>query len=508
MQHPIQSPPTADIMVIDDTPENLHLLSSILSDRNYKVRSVTKGATGLRGAQAAPPDLILLDIRMPEMDGYEVCKQLKASEQTREIPVIFISASGELIDKVKGFTVGGVDYITKPFQVEEVLARIETHLMLRQLRRQLQIQNAQLQQEICDRAAAEEKFTKAFRACPSPIALITLPQQKLIEVNPSFLKMSGYALSELIDRTIPDLNLIAPKTYDDLIHRLQTEGEFQNWELDLLTRDGEIRTVLLSMEQIELAGTPCTLNIFNDITEYKRLENEFISLVSHELRTPMNSLIGSLDILRTGQLGNLSEQGQQVLNIAISNAERLMRLVNDILDLERIRSGKITMRKTHCAVAEILVQSTQSMQAMADRAQVHLTCEPVSATLWVDPDRLLQTLTNLLSNAIKFSEPGQTVWLKAIAQAQQVQFQVIDQGRGIPAEQLQRIFEPFQQVDASDSRSKGGTGLGLAICRNIVEQHQGQIWAESILGQGSTFNILLPIDEPQSDRVTVVMHRG
>jgi signal transduction histidine kinase len=161
------------------------------------------------------------------------------------------------------------------------------------------------------------------------------------------------------------------------------------------------------------------------------------------------------------------------------------------------------MRKAHCAVAEILVQSTQSMQAMADQAQVHLTCEPLSAILWVDPDRLLQTLTNLLSNAIKFSEPGQTVWLKAIAQPQQVQFQVIDQGRGIPADQLQHIFEPFQQVDASDSRSKGGTGLGLAICRNIIEQHQGRIWAESMLGQGSTFNVLLPIDEPQGDRVTM-----
>jgi PAS domain S-box-containing protein len=494
----IQSPtvplPTADIMVIDDTPENLHLLSSMLTQRNYKVRSAIKGATGLRGAQAAPPDLILLDIRMPEMDGYEVCKLLKASEQTRDIPVIFISASGELIDKVKGFNVGGVDYITKPFQAEEVLARIETHLMLRQLRNQLLAQNRQLQQEIRERAAAEEKFTKAFRACPSPITLIKLPQQQFIEVNISFVKMSGYQPLEILYRTIFDLNIIAPKTYEDLLHRLQAEGAVQNWELDILTRSGEVRTVLLSMEQIELMGSPCTLNIFNDITEYKRLENEFISLVSHELRTPMNSLIGSLDILRTGQLGSLSEKGQQVLNIAISNAERLIRLVNDILDLERIRSGKITMCKVSCQGGEIMLQASQVMQAMADQAKVVLYHEPIAVTLWADPDRLLQTFTNLLSNAIKFSQPGQTVSLRAIALTHHIQFQIVDQGRGIPKDKLQRIFEPFQQVDASDSRSKGGTGLGLTICRNIVEQHQGQIWAESILGQGSTFNILLPLD--------------
>lgn len=500
MQSPTVPLPTADIMVIDDTLENLQLLSSILTERNYKVRSATKGATGLRGAQAAPPDLILLDIRMPEMDGYEVCKLLKASEQTRDIPVIFISASGELIDKVKGFNVGGVDYITKPFQIEEVLARIETHLMLRQLRSQLQIQNQQLQQEIRERAAAEEKFTKAFRACPSPIALINLPQQQFIEVNASFLKMSGYRSPEILYRTVMDLNVIAPKIYEDLLQRLQAEGAVHNWELDILTRNGEVRTVLLSMEHIELMGSPCTLNIFNDITEYKRLENEFISLVSHELRTPMNSLIGSLDILRTGQLGTLSEKGQQVLNIAINNAERLIRLVNDILDLERIRSGKITMRKVHCQGGEIMLQAIQSIQAMADQALVTLRHDPIFATLWADPDRLLQTFTNLLSNAIKFSQPGQTVRLTAIALTHHIQFQVIDQGRGIPKDKLQRIFEPFQQVDASDARAKGGTGLGLAICRNIIEQHQGQIWVESILGQGSTFNILLPLDGRHNDR--------
>jgi PAS domain S-box-containing protein len=501
----VQSPtvplPTADIMVIDDTPENLDLLSSILTNRNYKVRSVTKGTTGLRGAQAAPPDLILLDIRMPEMDGYEVCRLLKASEQTRDIPVIFISASGELIDKVKGFNVGGVDYITKPFQVEEVLARIETHLTLRQLRLQLQAQNRQLQQEIRERAAAEEKFTKAFRACPSPIALIRLPQQQFIEVNASFLKMSGYRPTEISYRTVTELNIIAPKTYEDLLQRLQAEGSVHNWELDILTRNGEVRTVLLSMEQIELLGSPCILNIFNDITEYKRLENEFISLVSHELRTPMNSLIGSLDILRTGQLGTLNEKGQQVLNIAISNAERLIRLVNDILDLERIRSGKITMRKVSCEGGYIMLQAIQSIQTMADQAQITLHHELVSVTLWADPERLLQTFTNLLSNAIKFSQPGKTVSLTGIILSHHVQFQVVDQGRGIPRDHLQRIFEPFQQVDASDSRSKGGTGLGLAICRNIVEQHQGQIWAESVVEQGSTFNILLPLEAHDSDRL-------
>src|SRR5689334_18199379 len=126
----------SSILVVDDTPENLHLLSNLLTAQGYKVRSVTKGSSAIRGAQSAPPDLILLDISMPEMDGYEVCQQLKGSDRTRDIPIIFISAMDSVFDKVKAFSVGGVDYITKPFQVQEVLARIETHLHLRRLQQQ------------------------------------------------------------------------------------------------------------------------------------------------------------------------------------------------------------------------------------------------------------------------------------------------------------------------------------------------------------------------------------
>jgi DNA-binding response OmpR family regulator len=160
--------PKADILIIDDTPENLNLLSTMLTEQGYKVRSVTKGSTGLRGAQAAPPDLILLDVNMPQMNGYEVCQHLKADDRTCEIPVIFISALGDVIDKVKAFSVGGVDYITKPFQVEEVLARIETHLTIKRISQQLQQknvqlseQNIQLSREIEERKQAEEALSRS-----------------------------------------------------------------------------------------------------------------------------------------------------------------------------------------------------------------------------------------------------------------------------------------------------------------------------------------------------------
>jgi PAS domain S-box-containing protein len=494
MSRASKDPPKADILAIDDTPENLALLSQMLTAKGYKVRSVTKGSTAIRGAKAVPPDLILLDVKMPEMNGYEVCKQLKADERTRNVPVIFISALGDVFDKVKAFQVGGVDYITKPFQVEEVLARLDTHLTIRNLQIKLEAQNEQLKREIASKTAAEDKFAKAFRACPNPIAIATYQTGNLLEVNKSFLHMSGYTAAELIGHQIAQIySSSALAVYNQALQQLASQGFVRNLELEFQTKSGPIKTVLLSVELIELGGAKCTLQIMNDITERKRLENEFISLVSHELKTPMTSTIGALDLLNSGQLGTLSDRGQQILKVAIRNTERLIRLVNNILDLERMKSGKIAIEPVQCDLQPLLIQAIEIMQAMADKAQVQLQLEPCSVLIKLDPDRILQTLTNLLSNGIKFTEPGGTVKLKARINGDICYLSVQDTGRGIPEDKLQSIFERFQQVDASDSRSKGGTGLGLAICRHIVEQHNGKIWVESVLGKGSTFYVSLPL---------------
>ena len=485
--------PKADILAIDDTPENLALLSQMLTEKGYKVRSVTKGSTAIRGAKAVPPDLILLDVKMPEMNGYEVCQQLKSDDCTRDIPIVFISALGDVFDKVKAFQVGGVDYITKPFQVEEVLARLDTHLTIRNLQIKLEAQNNQLQREIAEKTAAQDKFAKAFRACPNPIAIASCQSGQVLEVNKSFLQMSGYKATEVINRNLEQIySDSALKVYQQALNKSDSQGFVRNLELEFTTKSGQVKTVLLSMELIELDGNKCTLQILNDITERKRLENEFISLVSHELRTPMTSTIGALDLLNSGQLGTLSDRGRQILQVAIRNSERLIRLVNDILDLERMKSGKITIEPEQINLESLLIQATETMQAMAAKAQVQLLLEPCNVSIALDSDRILQTLTNLISNAIKFTEPGGRVKLKASIKGSYCQISVQDTGRGIPEDKLESIFERFQQVDASDSRSKGGTGLGLAICRHIVEGHKGKIWVESVLGKGSVFYVNLP----------------
>jgi two-component system, OmpR family, sensor histidine kinase VicK len=250
-----------------------------------------------------------------------------------------------------------------------------------------------------------------------------------------------------------------------------------------------------------------------DISDRKaieRMKDEFISVVSHELRTPLTSLHSALKILATGRLGSLPEDGQQLLAIADENTERLVRLVNNVLDLQRIESGAVTMEKQVCSAADLTIHAVEAMQAMAEQHGITLVDRSLDVQLWVDADYIVQALTNLISNAIKFSSSGGNVWLKVISPPQpkqrkstksktltarairEILFQVRDEGQGIPAHKLETIFERFQQVDSSDSRKKGGTGLGLTICRKIIEQHGGKIWAESSLGVGSTFSFTLP----------------
>ncbi len=235
---------------------------------------------------------------------------------------------------------------------------------------------------------------------------------------------------------------------------------------------------------------------FTDTTERRaldRMKDEFISTVSHELRTPLTSLRAALGLVTGGALLARPEKMQQMLEIALDNTDRLVRLVNDILDLERISSGKSELQLTMCSVDDLLQRASDLQQAAAAKAGIQINCIASNTRVWADSDRILQTLTNLISNAIKFSPPGSDVLLSAHAiDDNEVALEVTDHGRGIPADKLDSIFERFQQVDASDSRAMGGTGLGLAICRSIITQHGGRIWATSTQGQGTTFHFTLP----------------
>lgn len=368
-------------------------------------------------------------------------------------------------------------------------------------------------------------------------------------INPFLLEITNYTEAEVLGRNWYELFLPLSQR-----PKLTWQQEFQiHYQNVILTKSGVERitawnNTLLRDTQGQVIGT---ISIGEDITErylLERMKDEFTSIVSHELRTPLTSIHGALNLLSEGLVPPESERGQRVIQIAAESAERLVRLVNDILDLERLESGRISLVLAPQNLSDLIIQATEQVQVMANRAEIRLEVSPVELEVEVDGDRIIQVLTNLLSNAIKFSPNHSIIWVTT----QVVRFElqewcewktapvpptsevlpilsqhdsmtalrsfdnasdgrtphthlktilvtVKDLGRGIPAEKLEKIFDRFQQVDASDSRKKGGTGLGLAICRSIIQQHGGKIWAESILGEGSSFHFTLPLQRDHPD---------
>jgi signal transduction histidine kinase len=363
----------ATILVVDDTADNLVLLSGLLKD-NYKVKIASGGEKALNiAASDSPPDLILLDIMMPGMDGYEVCRRLKRDPRTMNIPVIFLTAKTGAEDEKKGLELGAIDYITKPISPPIVMARVKNHLAL---------------------------------------------QEKIIELE------SAKSVAE-------KANLA--KSY-------------------------------------------------------------FLSTVSHELRTPLTSIRGALALIAGGVVGELPAAFKSLVDIAHKNSERLILLINDILDMEKIEAGKIEFNASSVKLMPLLKQALDGNRAYAEQYQVsyELESELPEAMISVDSNRMMQVFANLLSNAAKYSPSGGKVLVAVERIDQRIRVAVKDNGPGIPDEFKGRIFQKFAQADSSDTRKKGGTGLGLSISKAIIEQMGGCIWFNSQPDVQTAFYVELP----------------
>ncbi len=345
----------------------------------------------------------------------------------------------------------------------------------------------------------------------SPLATIEWNREfRVVRWSAAAEKIFGWSSAEVLGKHPSEWNFVVAEDAERIervMNRLIIGDEQQNLTINRnYHQNGKVvdcewyNSILLD----DSGQMESVFSLVLDVTErhqIERMKDEFISIVSHELRTPLTSIYGSLSMLASGLLDPQSVKGKRLLTIAVDSTDRLMRLVNDILDIERIESGTVKMVKAVWMVSELMEKAIDIIQALADRAGIHLSVSNLGGQVWVDADRLIQTFTNLLSNAIKFSPSGSTVWFNSTKQGGRMLFQVIDRGRGIPADKLELIFERFQQVDVSDSRNNDGTGLGLAICRTIVQQHGGQIWVESAVGEGSTFSFTLPRSPSASDSV-------
>jgi PAS domain S-box-containing protein len=322
------------------------------------------------------------------------------------------------------------------------------------------------------------------------------PGGRITFANPAAAVMLGSPSGQLIGVSAysllhPQSNEPAPEGEHSRAWRAFLMRETLSGQDTFYRPDGSSFPVEFTVTPMAASGvaTGSVLN-FRDISQrhaLDRMKDEFISTVSHELRTPLTSIRGALGLLSAGLLHELNDKTANLLRIAVSNSDRLVRLINDILDLERMQSGRAPLSFRHCSMEELAQHAIEAMAPVAEAANVTIRLRAEACKVHADSDRLLQVMTNLLSNAIKFSPPFSEVTVRIQKAAEGVRVAVIDEGRGVPEDKLEVIFDRFQQVDASDSRQKGGTGLGLAICRTILEQHGGRIWAERNPDRGSTF---------------------
>ncbi|GAX40433.1 two-component transcriptional regulator [Tolypothrix sp. NIES-4075] len=461
-------------------------------------------------------------------------------------------------------------------QTEQALRKGKGELELRVAERTAELIriNQQLQLELNERQRTQEALRNSQSRFAGIVeiaddAIISIDSsQRITLFNQGAEKIFGYTAAEVLGQP---MEVLLPLRYIKT-HR-QHVSEFGN-STKVARRMGERREIYgcrkdgsefpaeASISKLKLGEETVYTVYLQDISDRKqveRMKDEFVSVTSHELRTPLTSIHGSLKMLASDLIKSDSEQGKRLLEIAVNSSERLVRLVNDILDIERIKSGKVKMEKQTCNIADLITQAVNVIQPLAEAANVTLSVSSLSLLLWVDGDRIVQTLTNLLSNAIKFSNLGATIQVSAELRNQEggqggqgdnqtrgqpdkgshlraevtnveqsgVTRKIIlsphpplfpspplplppssyllicvkDTGRGIPPDKLESIFERFQQVDSSDSRNYDGTGLGLAICKSIVQQHGGCIWAESVLGEGSNFYLALPVVQSQDSEL-------
>jgi PAS domain S-box-containing protein len=354
-------------------------------------------------------------------------------------------------------------------------------------------QDAALRRQIssAERLATQQlSFTRAV-IDNMVVGLIVVTDQAAIEsVNPAAERVFGYASEDLVGHQlgllIPEFRTQTPAQVLGTNRILEIGGVL---ERDACRRTGEVFPV-----EIALYGFPTpngqrfAVNV-RDVSERRevdRLKREFISTVSHELRTPLTSIHGSLRLLSGGVLGSMPADAGDAVRIAERNTARLLTLINDILDWERLAAGE-TLQLEPVAIGTVIRRSVEAIEGYAAQEGIRIECAKTHDWVLGDSDRLVQVLVNLLSNAVKFSPRGSVVRVAAAAHLGWVEVTVADQGRGIPADQRDLVFERFHQVEGSDSRGRGGTGLGLAICRALVDKHGGAIGVESVEGRGSTF---------------------
>lgn len=535
------------VLVVDDNREVRAMLAHYLKRLGHDVTLAENGRQALELARAQAFDLVLLDIMMPEMDGYEVLERLKSDPALRHIPVIVISAVEELESVVKCIKLGAEDSLSKPFNPVMLQARIGASLEKKRLRDQEQayMEELSVMQRIDRELNATLDMNRAMsitlewamRRSNADAGLVGIVEKNGIQIIAS----QGYdtELTPYQDTHLPiELPAIREIIESGQPQRLCTT-EVQNGDQTQfadgiliaaqsqivvpIRREGEVIGLLLLESTAPECFTAETLAFLTRLSDHAAIaisnaqlytaveatniaKSDFISFVSHELKTPMTSIKGYSDILAQGAVGPVNESQVQFLNVIRSNVDRMTVLVGDLTDISRIEAGRLHLEFSAISLGKIVEEVVESARNQLEEKELTLTQHVPDdlSPVWADRTRLVQILTNMVSNAYKYTPKGGQVAIHVEQVANRwdpdgapivVHVAVEDNGIGIPPEDQPNIFQKFFRSPEQKAREVPGTGLGLSITKNLVEMQGGRIWFESEFRQGTTFHFTVPVAE-------------
>ncbi len=462
-----------NILIVDDTPANLRLLAAILSKEGYTVRPVPNGTLALTAAFAEPPNLILLDIRMPGMDGYQVCEKLKADEKTRNIPIIFISAQSEVIDKIKAFSMGGVDYITKPFEAEEVLVRVKNHLSIHNLRKELEEKNSALTDALKKLRSAQNQLIlrEKMAALGQLVAGIAHEINTPLGAIRASISNISNALQKSVEQVPQLFQMLSPERQADFFALLQTASEVKeslsSKEARKIRRELTEELKSYGIADAESAATTLVnMGIVQDIPRFLPL-----------LTDKNNSFI-----LQTAY--NLYMQQSNSRNIAMA-VDRASKIVFALKSYGRYDEGAQKIQADITEGIEVVLtlyhnQLKRGITVIREYGDI--------PKIWCYPDELNQVWTNLIDNAIYAMNGTGEMRIRVYAKNREVVVSICDSGCGISEYVRKNMFDPFFTTKPAGE----GSGMGLDIVKKIMERHDGRIEVESQPGKTS-FNVYLPI---------------
>ncbi len=345
-------------------------------------------------------------------------------------------------------------------------------------------------------ASSEARLRATFNAMMSGM-FVTDDHSIVVSVNPALSKMIGLPEDRIVGHSVAEFLALTEDQDGETVAQMRDRIIGRVTPADMRRADGTLVPIEMCVSRFEVDGRQCHVASWTDVSERReidRMKDEFVSIVSHELRTPLTSVRGALQLVLADPPEFKDEEQAPLLDIALKNCERLIRIINDILDVSKIEAGKIELHLKPCSASELAATAMQSVTEIARHASVTLETEIEEGVGHVraDFDRMVQVLVNMLSNAVKFAPAGSAVTLGATRAADSITWSVRDRGQGIAEEDLSKLFKKFSQVDASATRATGGTGLGLSIVKALVEQHGGTVGVESRLGEGTTFTVTLP----------------